>query len=52
MSDNKPDVTKAWAASQEQKSKASRLRVFAWVSWLIAIAGEAVAIYLLLNNKF
>jgi hypothetical protein len=52
MSDNKPDVTKAWAATQEQKSKAGRLRIFAWIAWLIAIAGEVAAIYLLLHHKF
>ena len=52
MSDNKPDVTKAWAASQEQKSKAGRLRIFAWICWLIAIAGEAYAIYALLHHQF
>ena len=52
MSDNKSDVTKAWAASQEQKSKASRLRAFAFISWLVAIVGEVVAVYLLLNHKF
>jgi uncharacterized membrane protein YhaH (DUF805 family) len=52
MSDNKPDVTKAWAASQEQKGKAGRLRIFAWICWLIAIAGEAYAIYALMHHKF
>lgn len=52
MSDNKPDVTKAWKASQDQKGSASRLRLFAWVCWIIAIAGEGVGIYFLLNRKF
>ena len=52
MSDNKPDVTKDWAASQGQKSAASRQRMYAWICWLIAIAGEIVGIYLLLNHKF
>ena len=52
MPDNKPDVTKDWAASQGQKSAASRQRMYAWICWLIAIAGELVGIYLLLNHKF
>jgi hypothetical protein len=52
MPDNKPDVTKAWAANEDQKGKASRMRMFAWICWLIAIAGEIVGIYLLLHHKF
>lgn len=56
MSDNKPteqaDVTKAWRATQGQKSAAGRLRVFAVVAWIIAIIGEAVAIVLLYRHKF
>ena len=56
MSDNKPaeqtDVTKAWRASQGQKSAATRLRIFAVVAWIIAIAGEVVAIVLLYRHKF
>jgi hypothetical protein len=52
MSDNKPDVTKAWAANQGQKSSASRLRMFAVLSWLIAIAGEIVGIFFLKQHKF
>ena len=56
MSDNKPaeqtDVTKAWRASQGQKSAATRLRIFAVVAWIIAIAGEAVAIVLLYRHTF
>ncbi len=52
MADNKPDVTKDWQANQGQKSAASRQRLFAWIAWAIAIAGEAVAIYLLLHHKF
>lgn len=52
MSDNKPDVTKAWAASQGQKSAAGRLRLFAWLAWIIAIAGEGLGIYWLLHGKF
>ena len=56
MSDNKPnagvDVTKAWQATQDQKSAARRLRIFALLSWAVAIGGEAVGIYLLMQHKF
>jgi hypothetical protein len=56
MSENKPaaqaDVTKAWQANQEQKSGARRLRIFALLSWAVAIGGEAAGIYLLTQHKF
>jgi hypothetical protein len=56
MSDNKPtdkvDVTKAWAATQDQKGKAKRLRIFALLSWALAIGGEGAGIYLLKQHKF
>src|SRR5574338_1710689 len=56
MSDNRPsddvDVTKEWRATQGQKSAATRLRIFAVVAWIIAIAGEAVAIVLLYRHTF
>ena len=56
MSDNKPsedvDVTKEWRATQGQKSAATRLRIFAAISWAIAIAGEVVGIVLLRQHKF
>ncbi|MEO1703316.1 MAG: hypothetical protein AAFR71_14820 [Pseudomonadota bacterium] len=56
MSDNKPeteiDVTKAWQASQDQKSSAKRLRIFAGLSWLVAIGGEIAGIVLLLRGYF
>ena len=56
MSDNKPaagvDVTKAWQATQEQKSAARRLRIFALLSWAVAIGGEAAGIYMLKQHKF
>ncbi|MFO1034144.1 MAG: hypothetical protein U1E15_08770 [Hyphomicrobiales bacterium] len=56
MADNKSsgdaDVTKAWRATQEQASSATRLRIFAWISWLIAIAGEGAGIYLYYQHKF
>ena len=46
------DVTKAWEATQNQKSKAKRLRLFASLSWLVAIGTEITGIVLLLKNKF
>jgi hypothetical protein len=56
MSDDKPaeqtDVTKAWRATHDQQSAASRLRLFAVLAWIVAIAGEAVAIVLLYRHKF
>ena len=52
MSNNKPDVTKDWQANQGQKSASTRLRIFALISWAIAIAGEGYGIYLLKQHKF
>jgi hypothetical protein len=56
MSDNKPaeqtDVTKAWRATQGQKSAAGRLRIFAVIAWIVAIGGEAAAIVLLYRHVF
>jgi len=56
MSDNEPtaefDVTKAWKATQAQKSAASRLRVFATLSWIVAIGGEIAGIVMLRQHKF
>jgi hypothetical protein len=56
MIDKKPaagsDVTKDWAASQGQKSEASRLRIFAALAWLVAIGGEIYGIVLLYRHKF
>jgi hypothetical protein len=56
MSDNKPtqevDVTREWRATHEQKSAATRLRIFAAIAWVIAIAGEIVGIVLLFRHKF
>lgn len=46
------DVTKAWQATQDQKSKAKRLRIFALLSWAVAIAGEIAGIILLLRGAF
>lgn len=56
MADNESteavDVTKAWAATQDQKGKAKKLRLFASLSWLVAIGTEIGAIVLLLKNTF
>jgi len=46
------DVTEAWRATEDQKSKAGRLRLFAAISWVIAIGGEIAGIVLLLQGKF
>ena len=47
MADNKPaaggNVTKDWQATQDQKSAATRLRIFAALSWAVAIGGEIAA---------
>ena len=56
MPDNKStaevDVTKAWEATQNQKGKAKKLRIFASLSWLVAIGAEIAGIVSLLKNKF
>src|SRR5262245_43312390 len=54
MTDNKPaaDVTKDWQATQGQKSAAKRLRLFAALSWIIAIGGQIAGVVLLYRHKF
>ncbi|MEO1564441.1 MAG: hypothetical protein AAFR98_13475 [Pseudomonadota bacterium] len=56
MSDKKSedelDVTQAWRATEAQKSKAKKMRIFAWLSWAVAIAGEGAAIWMLLQGMF
>src|SRR5215212_8025355 len=56
MSDNKPaeeiDVTKEWRATHGQKSSATRLRIFAALSWIIAIGTEIAGLVLLRQHKF
>jgi hypothetical protein len=56
MSDNKPaaevDVTKEWRATHDQQSAATRLRLFAALSWIVAIGGEVAGIVLLYRHKF
>jgi len=56
MSDNEPtseiDVTKAWKATQAQKGAATRLRVLAALSWIVAIGGEIAGIVMLRQHRF
>ena len=53
MTDEKPaDITKDWQATQGQKGKATRLRIFAAICWLVAIGGEIAGIVLLRQHKF
>src|SRR3982751_6394363 len=56
MSENKPaaeaDVTKEWRATHGQKSAATRLRLFAALSWIVAIGTEVAGIVLLRQHKF
>ncbi len=60
MSDTEPtaaaeseiDVTNAWQASNDQKTKAKKLRLMAGGSWFIAIATEIAAIVLLMKDTF
>ena len=54
MTDNKPaaDVTKDWQATQGQKSAATRLRLFAALSWIVAIGGQIAGVVLLYRHKF
>ena len=56
MSDNKPadevDVTKDWRATHDQASAATRLRIFAALSWIIAIGCEVAGVVLLYRHKF
>ena len=56
MADNKrgedADITREWRATHDQKSAATRLRIFAAVAWLIAIAGEVAGVILLFQHTF
>ena len=56
MPDDKPaeevDVTKEWRATQGQKSAATRLRLFAAISWVIAIGTEIAGIVMLRQHRF
>ena len=56
MSENEPgadvDVTKEWRATHGQESAAKRLRIFAALSWIVAIGTEVAGIVLLRQHKF
>jgi hypothetical protein len=56
MSDSKSsedvDVTKEWRATHDQKSAATRLRIFAVIAWIVAIAAEVAGVVLLFRHKF
>ena len=56
MSENEPaaevDVTKEWRATHGQESAAKRLRIFAALSWIVAIGTEIAGIVLLRQHKF
>src|SRR5580765_203209 len=46
------DITKEWRATHDQKSAATRLRLFAAVAWLVAIGGEVAGVVLLYKHTF
>jgi hypothetical protein len=46
------DITQEWRATHGQKAAASRLRIFAALSWLVAIAGEVAGVVLLFRHTF
>jgi hypothetical protein len=56
MAANKPaedvDVTKEWRATHDQQAAAKRLRLFAALAWIVAIAGEVTGVVLLYRHKF
>src|SRR3954468_11945776 len=56
MSDNDPPaevaVTKEWRATHGQKSAATRLRLFAALSWIVAIGTEVAGVVMLRQHKF
>jgi hypothetical protein len=56
MPENEPaaqvDVTKEWRATQGQKSSATRLRLFAAIAWVVAIAAEIAGVVMLRQHKF
>jgi hypothetical protein len=56
MADNTPpeevDVTKEWRATHGQEAAAKRLRIFAVLSWIIAIGGEVAGIIFLRQGRF
>lgn len=44
------DSGPAWTPSAESKAKATRLRVIAWVAWILAIGVQAFAIFWILKQ--
>lgn len=50
--DSDSDITREWRATHDQQSAATRLRIFAAIAWVIAIAGEVAGVVLLLQHKF
>ena len=44
-----PEVT--WKATPEAKAEASKLRLFSWILWVLAIAGEIFAIFWVLQQS-
>ena len=48
---NADDKSPVWAPTAEAKGKATKLRIFAWAGWLLAIGLEAVAIFVLLRQN-
>jgi hypothetical protein len=56
MADNTPpeevDVTKEWRATHGQEAAAKRLRIFAVLSWIVAIGGEVAGIIFLRQGRF
>jgi len=56
MPDDKPeaevDVTKEWRATHGQESAAKRLRIFAALSWIVAIGTEVAGVVMLRQHKF
>lgn len=45
------DAAPTWAPTPESKAKATKLRIFAWIAWVLAIAGEAFAIFWVLKQN-
>lgn len=42
---------KVFQASPESKAKAKQLRIFAFIAWILAMAGQAFAIFKLISNE-
>lgn len=46
------DVTKAWAATQDQQGAAKKLRIYAALCWVVAIGTEIAGIVMLKQHRF